>query len=128
MGTNYYLKKNHCAACNRVDSKHIGSSVRGWCFKLHVYPCEGIHDLDDWKREFAKGVIHDDCDREMSIETMLAEITDRKAEESQDWIDYKMRSGNSIKGPNGLLRHKKDDQFCIGHGEGTWDYLIGDFQ
>jgi hypothetical protein len=30
-------------------------------------------------------------------------------------------------GPNGLLRSKVDDVHCIGHGEGTYDYIAGDF-
>jgi len=30
-------------------------------------------------------------------------------------------------GPDGLARHKVNDGHCIGHGEGTWDLIIGEF-
>ena len=30
-------------------------------------------------------------------------------------------------GPNGLVRAKINGVHCIGHGEGTWDYITGEF-
>jgi hypothetical protein len=33
----------------------------------------------------------------------------------------------AVMGPNNLFRSKIDNRFCIGYGEGTWDYVIGDF-
>lgn len=42
-------------------------------------------------------------------------------------LNHFLEMNNAELGPNNLLRHKIDGQFCIGHGEGTWDYCIGDF-
>lgn len=33
----------------------------------------------------------------------------------------------SERGPQGLLRRQIDGVHCIGHGDGTWDYCIGEF-
>ena len=127
MGANYYLKKNHCSACDRSDSIHIGLSCGGWCFKLHVHPELGINTLDDWKREFDKGIIFDENDRQVSNGDMLSEITERESDMAVTWAESVMRRNNAVHGPSNLLREKIDGQHCIGHGDGTWDYLIGDF-
>lgn len=38
MGTNYYIKSNHCEKCDRFNRLHIGKSSSGWkfLFKSHV--------------------------------------------------------------------------------------------
>lgn len=116
MGTNYYLyRKPDCECCGRNDPPlHIGKSSGGWVFSLHVIPEEGINTLSDWAREFssASAVIKDECDSLISAEEMLDIIKNR----SPFGIDRKP-----------LRRHEIDGRWCIGHGEGTWDYMPGEF-
>lgn len=131
MGTNYYLHRNCCDHCGRGAGKplHIGKSSAGWCFTLHVMPDPGyetddpiINTLDDWKKLFAeKGArIEDEHGDEVTVEEMLKTITERS------WSGtHPVREGNP--GPNGLTRHTIDYRYCIGHGEGTWDYCPGEF-
>jgi hypothetical protein len=39
MGTNYYLKVNHCKECDRHDLIHIGKQSWGWAFIFeNIYP------------------------------------------------------------------------------------------
>lgn len=144
MGTNYYLYyplQNICDACGRSDEikpLHIGKSSLGWCFGLHVYPEKDIHDLDDWivlfkqfgntiKNEYGDTIKHRD---------MQSIIVDRCR--NKDWNDewwnvsaYTSEEdfhdkNHSQRGPKGLLRHRIN-QYCIKHGVGTWDCMIGEF-
>jgi hypothetical protein len=138
MGTNYYLSPNCCIHCGRGDEKkHIGKSSGGWTFSLHVYPEDGIKDLLDWIPFFeAKGSkILDEYDREISGDMMLGIIRDREGKERDwdkspsgysSWEEFHRRN-YSEKGPNGLLRFKVADHHCIGHGEGPWDLITGEF-
>ena len=112
MGTNYYLHKNPCDKCGRGDDEdrlHIGKSSAGWCFSLHVIPASGINTLDDWKREFEAGEIRDEYGERFDATSLLVIITDR------DWPGNKNPKRHPI------------DNFCIGHGPGTYDYMVGEF-
>jgi len=110
MGTNYYVETlPPCECCGRAyENKHIGKSSAGWCFSLHVYPDEGINTLEDWQKYFEGKVIKDEYGRIISQNELMEIITGRSH-------------------PRGLYRHEIDYSHCIGHGEGTYDYLIGDF-
>lgn len=140
MGTNFYFKQKENITGEGI---HIGKSSGGWCFSLHVLPEMGINTLDDWKRYFAiegstivdeYGVIH-------SVEEMLDRIENRgwnhrTTEEDiknnafmssyKNLADFYERN-HAIEGPNNLLRHKVDGSHCVGNGEGTWDYIQGEF-
>ena len=144
MGTNYYLEQDICPCCSRGTNKlHIGKSSHGWCFSLHVIPEEGINSLDDWISWFNKDrtLIRDEYGNIISFERMLDEITNRKINKSIEET-YATKSFrimySSVEGfhaANGsftdertkLLRHKVDGQHCIGNGEGTYDFIHGDF-
>lgn len=138
MGTNYYLCPNRCLHCGRSDEKkHIGKSSAGWAFALHVYPEDSIGDLKDWIPLFQdkKNHIEDEYGREISREMMLDVIRDRKGigrdwdkvpSMYSSWEDFH-RKNYSEKGPNGLVRASVDNRRCIGHGEGTWDLMVGEF-
>lgn len=137
MGTNYYLLKNTCP-CDRSDEpKHVGKSSWGWHFSLHVIPEEGVNDLKDWKKLFKeKGTyIEDEYGRKVSIRKLVDVITKRKGSKEKDvypWGDYKneadaLEKNHAEKGLDNLWRHKVDGQHCIGHGEGTWDLITGEF-
>ena len=109
MGMNYYLEeKSPCECCGReYPSLHIGKSSAGWVFSLHVIPGE-IESLDHWKERWSKeGVrIINEYGNAITPDEMLLVITNRSH-------------------PRGLLRH--DGSHVLGHGEGTWDYITGEF-
>lgn len=107
MGTNYYLHRESCAHCGRGDGPlHIGKSGAGWAFSLHVYPEDGIKDLGDWQALWGPPhrIVNEYRD-EVTPADMLASIAER---------------------PPTCLRHTVDG-FCIGHGAGTWDLMVGEF-
>jgi hypothetical protein len=121
MSTNYYLK------IKGQEPKHIGKSSAGWCFTLRVYPSDGIHNLVDWIKHIItldKPKIKDEYGEKLTLRELLAQITERSRSEPGNL--HLAEKNGAVKGPNNLARHKID-QFCIGHGEGTWDYVIGEF-
>lgn len=137
MGTNFYLEYDPCATCGHaVERLHIGKSSAGWCFALHV--TDEIKSLDDWKAQWAKGgTIHNEYNEAVSVDEMLRTIMDRGPGREWGERSYPMmgylneddfhRRNESERGPNNLLRHKIDGRHCVGHGDGTWDYIRGDF-
>jgi hypothetical protein len=151
MGTNYYFIKNPCPTCGHGEEKlHIGKSSGGWCFSLHVIPDYewityskikqvGINSLDDWKQFLmdTEGYIQNEYGDDVSYIEMLSTITDRSFPHSFDdcarfhTVHYGSEeafhaSNHSERGPNNLLRHRLG-RYCVGHGEGTWDLIPGEF-
>jgi hypothetical protein len=137
MGTNFYLHRNVCGHCGRGDEpKHIGKSSGGWTFSLHVYPEEGIRDLDDWIPLFEDvkdNAIKNEYGEKLTASEMQAEIAQRNWKTDVkipygyvDWEEFHRKSC-SEPGPCGLTRAKIDGQRCIGHGRGTWDLMVGEF-
>lgn len=136
MGTNYYFNIEApppCECCGRhyeEDSIHIGKSSAGWHFALHVIPEKGLNSFCDWF-EFlhnTKGNIVDEYGNIVSIEQLVLTILNRKWDDSNiikgaDW--YKANS--AVPGLRGLVRAAVDGWHCIGHGDGTYDYIKGDF-
>lgn len=116
MGTNYYYYYNVCECCGRSDILHIGKSSCGWVFSLHILPELDINDLDDWINLFntENSYIKDENDILISSTDMLDIITNREE-----------RYPPPIRG-DVLMRHTIDS-YCVGHGKGTWDKLIGEF-
>lgn len=112
MGTNYYLEeKPPCESCGRpFERLHIGKSSAGWVFALHVIPGE-IDSLKDWQLRWVKpGVrIVDEYGRQFSPEDMLLIITAR------------------LRGDDRLMRSVPGKGHCVGHGDGTWDLIDGEF-
>lgn len=146
MGTNYYIttgrkiKCCECPNCNGTKDEilHVGKSSGGWCFALRVYPELGINTLKDWDILLKNGQIKDEYGKDVSYTKMISEITERsfhKRDLSQyhygvypqniSWQNF-LNKNHAIEGPNNLLR-AKISEYCIGHGEGTWDYFVGDF-
>ena len=134
MGTNYYAiksKKPPCEHCGREydDPRlHIGKSSGGWCFSLHVIPEEGLNSLDDWKRYLTSGdvTIEDEYGTPRTFEELMQTITERGRRDPLTWSDEMLDRNHAIPGPNNLVRHRID-QYCCGHGEGTWDLITGNF-
>lgn len=127
MGTNYYMAtKAACKECGHQEpARHIGKSSAGWVFSLHVYPDEGINDLDDWKPLLAAAPeIRDEYGEVISVEDMLATITQRAwPNPRKRQFDY--QSNFAMPGPEGLVRSKVGSG--VTHGAGTWDCHTGDF-
>lgn len=135
MGENYYW-----APIPGGIPVHIGKSSGGWCFSLHVIPEDGIKDLDDWKLKFREptSLITDEYDREVPVAEMLKIIEERSwkidrgspsalPSQCRSWGHFHDVNYSQF-GPNGLLRHRiSEEARCIGHGEGTWDLITGDF-
>lgn len=127
MGCNFYLVKPACEHCGRSDEPlHIGKSSSGWCFSLHVMPEMGINTLDDWMPLLATGTIKDDYGETCSIEELLGIIREREGTEAPR-PGFSYEQNHAVPGPNGLVRARIDSRHCVGHGEGTWDYIIGYF-
>ena len=111
MGTNFYFELKPCECCGRADEPlHIGKSSAGWAFALHVYPEKGINNLRDWEEILRKtnGQVVDEYGGEWNYDQMIDKITNRSH-------------------PRGLNRSYVDGRHCIGNGEGTYDYMIGEF-
>lgn len=110
MGTNFYLhQKKDCECCGRpFEPLHIGKSSVGWAFSLHVIPEKGITTLYDWIKLFiADGsYIRNQYRGTVSVDEMLCCIVNRNLD---------------------VQRHYVDGIHCVRRGEGTWDYIAGEF-
>lgn len=126
MGTNYYLKTQPCPHCGQTlpegrnedyerDDKglHIGKSSAGWTFSLRIYPYRepAIKTLEDWLPLFQKHGVVDEYGRDVALGDMVQQIASRP-----EW-----RPGVP------LSRSVIDGDHCIGYGEGTYDYCVGEF-
>jgi len=122
MGTNYYVSSHF------GEKRHIGKSSAGWCFSLHVYPEEGINNIEDWLKVLAGDSAYciDEYDKVLTVLTVLRTIINR-SRSGRLHSDQFFNENNAEPSPKGLLRHRIDGEFCIGHGAGTYDYMIGDF-
>ena len=135
MGTNYCIQFDKCKACGYTHkSYHIGKSSGGWVFGLHIDPENNIRDLDDVLNLCKLGTIVNEYDEIVSMEKLLDVIKNRSWEPVRVYQDayYRnekefLRINHAVKGPNNLMRSKIDGQHCIGHGDGTWDLIIGEF-
>lgn len=151
MGTNYHLIKK-CSSCNHEEKLHIGKSSAGWCFALHVYPKSEnkqieekvignfikrdivIESLYDWKKWFNNldWRIFNEYGAELYPSEIIEIITNRYwkvhkevPELYKSWEDFHNKN-QSESGPNNLMRARINER-CIGHGEGTWDLMVGEF-
>lgn len=136
LGTNYYLVRqsnSFCPECKHDPDEvilHIGKSSMGWCFHLHVIPELNLNSLKDWQREFAQSrqFIRNEYHEVLSVEDMLDIITKRRGREGKEpWSEEMYRQNYAEPGPNNLVRSKVDGRHCVGHGEGTWDLIAGNF-
>ena len=130
MGTNYYLEVDSCNACGRSRERlHIGKSSAGWCFSLHVIPERGINSLNDWEMFWGDHdtKIVDENNTVVAVNTMKDIITNRGDPEYPNDVSVDVTLDNdALPGPNGLLRHKIGSH-CVGHGDGTYDLITGEF-
>lgn len=113
MGTNYYLHAPKCFHCGKEEEPpiHLGKSSWGWCFSLHIKPEEGIYDWQDVQALIEEKLCSEWCikneyDEQISLVDFIKTVTERNGS---------------------LMRHTIDHWHCIGHGKGTYDYIIGEF-
>lgn len=141
MGTNYYLmQKSKCPMCSMGhvnEEMHIGKSSAGWVFALRVYPDRGINTLYGWLPLLCdpEATIIDEYRKPVSFAYLIMQITARKGGiVDSAGIPFSPRwlyENQAVPGPNGLVRAKPETNrstHVIWHGEGTWDYHVGDFQ
>jgi hypothetical protein len=146
MGTNYYAvmaeHETDCPHCNRpgylaVSRWHIGKSSYGWCFSLHVgsgSEPEIPKNLEEWQEAWKDALrIEDEYGRVLMIEEMEKIITQRHGVQSPEakypdttGLASWYKSNYAEPGPNNLARHSLGHG-CVGHGEGTWDLITGEF-
>ena len=133
MGTNYYYyKEPACSCCGRKgEAIHIGKSSCGWCFSLHVgYQYEDIpRTIADWKDAFkvSGSFIEDEYGTVVPVDEMIDNIENRSRDERPKWTQHEYSQNHAELGPRNLIRHVVDGRHCIGHGEGTFDYCVGEF-
>jgi hypothetical protein len=94
-----------------------------------VLPEEGINTLEDWSALFLlpDSFIRNEYGEKTSVPDMMEIITNRSWERKLPKDAKWFRDNHAIIGPNGLVRHAVDGHHCIGHGEGTWDYITVEF-
>jgi hypothetical protein len=131
MGTNYYwYKAPKCECCDReYEPLHIGKSSAGWCFSLHVMPDRNINNLKDWEALFdlAGSYIRDEYHQTIPADKMLNIIMARGSAQPLTWTHLQFIENHAVRGPNNLVRFNINGRHCIGHGAGTWDYIVGEF-
>jgi len=144
MGTNYYMywsEGDVCPHCGRGEKQkeyHLGKSLAGWCFALHVDPELSINNLYDLERFYTltdNVIIKNEYRTIISWVEFINVVKNREFTRDfenpppalyDSWKEFH-RENNSVSGPNGLVRSKIDGKHCVGHGEGTWDYILGEF-
>ena len=112
------------------DCIHIGKSSMGWCFSLHVVPELGINNIEDWIRMFIEPdrIIINEYQEIIPFDKMMGVITARSRPDPCTWDAERLVRNYAELGPGNLIRHRIDpENGCVGHGEGMWDYITGDF-
>ena len=135
MGTNYYavLEDDVCQHCYRGETKeiHIGKSSLGWCFSLHVgseSEPDIPKDLAEWRELWSRcAYLRDECGTKIPQSLMERFILERhgKVKDEKEYSQFLLEN-KAIPGPNHLARHSLG-QYCVGHGDGTYDLIIGKF-
>lgn len=132
MGTNYYLHSPKCFHCGKEEEPpiHLGKSSGGWCFSLHVMPEEGICNWQDVQALIEDKLCKEWCIKneygdQISLVDFMKVVTERSWR--HPWGHNSWLVNNAVQGPNNLARHVIDHWHCIGHGEGTYDYITGEF-
>ncbi len=129
-GVDYKSSDSHWDLRGTEEFIHIGKSSLGWCFSLHVVPEFGINTYEDWVRMFIEPdrIIMDEYGDVVPFTAMISIITARARPDSCTWDAERLDRNYAEPGPNNLVRHRIDSEHgCIGHGEGTFDYITGDF-
>jgi len=80
MGTNYYVRKNHCECCGRSDREmHIGKSSYGWAFTFQGYTWNHLTSWKQWKEFLKNKVIIDEYGEVMPYDEFVQMLETYKA-------------------------------------------------
>lgn len=108
------------------EELHFGKSSVGWYFAMMTYPSRGLRSWDDWK-DYIKlndATIRDEYGKDLTLEQLTEIVEYRKFPDRSDkFVDIGCEYG-----VNNLLRTKIDGSFCIGHGDGPWEYSVTVFR
>lgn len=129
MSKIYYLwNKNTGTKVYNKPFKTIGRHFDGWYFSLFVYPEDQINNLDDWRKLIHNKdfYITDDNLNKVSSKKMIGVITERSTKKLPSFVDKNFLDEQAAEiGLNNLLRDKVGfESKLIGHGEGTYSYVI----
>ena len=133
MGTNYYwTEKPPCGHCGRhFEEVHVGKSSGGWAFGLHVDSGIGISTLEDWinRWNLPGSSIRNEYGDAVSADEMLATVTKRSRPDKVKWSAEELQRNYAfVDKATNLLRHDpRLDRNCRGNGDGTFDYIEGEF-
>jgi len=135
MGTNYYLHAPKCFHCGKEEEEplHLGKSSGGWCFALRIYPEDGINNWQQlWSRidyltEEKDYEIRDEYGSFIDNGKFFSTVWDRRGKPDKLFDKQWLKDNYAEIGPYGLARHALLAGHCIGHGEGPFDYIIGEF-
>ena len=143
MGTNYYATSEECPCCRRkVDMLHIGKSSAGWAFTLRIDTDLEIYSWTAWKKHLKGRIIVDEYGTRITMKR-LREIVELRTGDigkgppprgSASWDEFAKSTGAVVDYDLGLLRHEPQtnpmndvNPFCIAHGKGSWDLVVGEF-
>ncbi len=131
-GTDYYLVKNSFLGLRDATRKHLGRSVSGWCFFLHIYPRDKVFTWGDMKLYLNEVVdngykIVNTHGMVVTLDNFVEIVEERqriyRPKRDPEWF----KENFAKSGPNGLARHKVDGYLCVGNGDGPYDYMLSDF-
>lgn len=84
MGTNYYVKENHCDHCDRYDQTyHIGKSSWGWSFSFrgyrHTVAPQPLTSWVEWKHFLKDKAIVDEYGTDVNYDEFCTMIETEKS-------------------------------------------------
>ena len=80
MGTNYYVAKNKCECCKRLDQEyHIGKSSYGWAFSFQGYRWNKLTSWSAWKEFLETEQIVDEYGEVMNYDEFCEMVESYKA-------------------------------------------------
>ena len=127
-----YESDSHWDLRGTEEFIHIGKSSLGWCFSLHVVPEFEINTYEDWVRMFIDPdrIIISEYNEVIPYTKMISIITARARPDPCTWDAARLARNYAEHGPGNLIRYRIDHERvhgCVGHGEGTFDYITGEF-
>jgi hypothetical protein len=121
MGTNYYMERGVCPHCDKSEFEfHIGKSSMGWAFTLHVYPGGDSGWADSPETKGFPPRTWEEWKTELMVPgtRVVNEYGDCVA--FDEFVETVEARGTSF-------RRHDIGQFCLSHGEGSWDNCTGVF-
>lgn len=132
---------------------HIGKSSCGWCFSLHVIPELGLNDWRDWEALASvwRDRIYNEYGERKTLEDLRSTIFERSGKPTPAFVtvydpsrldsrtgEYATRPitraeyelshmGGAHQDPKYHLYRHPVGRYCVGHGDGPYDLVPGEF-